>query len=120
MALKLESERTIGRIKGPWRGTALLHVDTDPLGADETRSIEIDISHCSKIGGSLYADQACTFNFYYGQDGNNYGDAVTQDVAGGETIELEADPVYSRALKIEVINGAVAMSAYRLHLRGRS
>jgi len=119
MPLPLKNETPIGA-GGPFPGTVLLHKDTTPLDADETRTAGIDISHCSNFGGTLYADQACTLNLYYGQDGSNYGDAVTKNVGAGESIDFYANANFYRALKIEVVNGVDAMTAYRLHLRGRA
>ncbi|MGE4544229.1 MAG: hypothetical protein AB7D06_08970 [Pedobacter sp.] len=119
MALQLREETPVGA-GGPFPGTVLLHKDTTPLAVNETRTAEIEISHCSKLGGSLYADQACTLNLYYGQDAVNYGPAESQSVSAGQTIEWDADPVYNRALKIEIVNGATEMTAFRNHIRGRA
>lgn len=96
----------------------LLHRDTDPLAASETRSATIDIRNLGSIGGDIFADQACSMKFHTSPDGDNYGTPTELAVAAGEGIRFEYVRIAARAIKVEVVNGATPMTAFRLYIRG--
>lgn len=96
----------------------LLHRDTTPLAGAETRSAVIDVRNLGSVGGHIYADQACTMKFYTSPDGDNYGTPAELAVAAGQTVPFEYLRLFSRTVKIEVVNGAAAMAAFRLYVRG--
>jgi plastocyanin len=99
-------------------GTVLLHKDTAPLGSNETRSQVILVNAVSSIGGDIYADKDCVLKVYTSPDGDNYGVPSEVSVAAGETVRFEYPELYSRTVKVDVVNGAVAMGAFRLFVRG--
>lgn len=98
----------------------LLHRDTDPLDAAETRETVIDVRNLGSVGGHIYADQACTMKFYTSPDGDNYGTPAELAVAAGQTVPFEYPRLFSRTVKVEVVCGATPMTAFRLFVRGGS
>lgn len=105
-------------LAGGYAGTVLLHRDLVPLAAGGNRAKELSVAGCGSVGGHIYADQACTMKFYTSPDGDNYGAATELAVAAGQTVPFEYLHLFSRTVKIEVVNGAAPMAAFRLYVRG--
>lgn len=101
-----------------WAGSKLLHRDVTPLAAAATRTAVIQTRHISDLGGHIYADQACTMKLYTSPDGDNYGSPAELAVAAGVTVPFEYPGLFARTVKIEVVNGATPMAAFRLFVRG--
>lgn len=99
-------------------GTVLLYKDLAPLGSNETRTGIIIVNAVSSIGGDIYADKDCVLKLSVSPDGDNYGAPAEVSVAAGETVRFEYPELFSRTVKVDVVNGAAAMGAFRLFVRG--
>lgn len=114
----MESENLWRPGPNKFAGTVLMHRDISPLSASETRGVVIETRNIRDLGGHIYADQACAMKFYTSPDGDNYGTPAELAVAAGQTIPFEYERIFSRTVKIEVVNGATPMTAFRLFVRG--
>lgn len=103
---------------GAFAGSVLIHRDVVPLAGAATRTAVLLSDAIGSIGGDIYADQACTMNVYISPDGDNYGDPSVLTVAAGQKVRFEYPELFSRTIKVEVVNGATPMTAFRLFIRG--
>jgi len=89
-------------------------ITTTALGVSGTyTSASIDGIQYRRLTGKVFADQAGTLEIHHSDDGTTW-DTITSISVSASTPASFDEPIYTRYIRVNYVNGTTAQTAFRL------